>query len=115
MEKKVSKNFYLCSLITLAPILWLGGGFTVDTLALIGVWAVLVLNHVFLVNIVSELTMSASGNNAGHGVKRILFLMGMKMIILGGTIGIIYFYKKEIISKVILIMIFQLIIQVVSI
>jgi hypothetical protein len=117
MEKKINKNFFYLSAINLIPAFWLGGGLTLDSLALVAVLAALVINYVALIKMVSELSssMSRSSDDAGSPVGRLLMFFGLKVLMLGGLVGIIFFYKKELISYVILMMIFQLIIQFVSI
>jgi hypothetical protein len=117
MEKKeIDKKFYLLSAINLIPCVILGGGFTIDSLVLVGSLIILVLNHTVLVNIVkSVVAASSDSHNAQKQTGRILILMLLKFLLLFGLIGIIYFYKKELITKLFLIIFFQLIIQVVSI
>ena len=117
MEKKVTKTFYLLSLINVGVILIMTGGALLDTLALIGVLVVLVFNHTTLLKMVSELSksMTAEGDDAKRSLKKVLFLMALKMMLLAGVVVIIYFYNKDLTPKALLLMIFQLIIQVVSI
>lgn len=117
MEKKeIDKRFYLLSAINIIPALILGGGLTIDSLILIGALVVLMLNHTVLVNIVKSVVASSrDGEDAQRHVARILVLMLLKFLLLFGLIGIIYFYKKALITKLFLIIFFQLIIQVVSI
>ena len=117
MEKKVTKKFYLLSLINVVSAIVLGQGVWLDVLALLGVLIVLVLNHHTLLKMVSELSksMTAEGNDAKRALKRTLFFMMLKMLLLAGVVMIIYFYNKDLTPKVLLLMIFQLIIQVVSI
>jgi hypothetical protein len=116
MEKKVSKNFYYLSAINLIPAFWLGGGLTLDSLALVAVLGALVFNYVALIHMVGELTASMSDQATGKSpLARLLTLFGVKVLMLGALVGIIFFYKKDLITDVILMMIFQLIIQFVSI
>lgn len=117
MEKKeIDKRFYLLSAINIIPALILGGGLTIDSLILVGALIVLVLNHTVLVNIVKSVAASSrDGEDAQRHLVRILVLMLLKFLLLFGLIGIIYFYKKALITKLFLIIFFQLIIQVVSI
>lgn len=117
MEKKeIDKKFYLLSAINLIPCVVLGGGLTIDSLILMGSLVILVLNHTVLVNIVKSVAVaSGDGRDASKQSGRILVLMFLKFLLLFGLIGIIYFYKKELITKLFLIIFFQLIIQVVSI
>lgn len=117
MEKKeIDKRFYLLSAFNIIPAVILGGGLTLDSLALIGSLIVLVLNHTVLVNIVKSVVASGQeGGDASRHLSRILILMLLKFVLLFGLIGIIYFYKKALITKLFLIIFFQLIIQVVSI
>ncbi len=118
MEKKeIDKKFYLLSAINIIPAIILGGGLTVDSLVLVGALVILVLNHTVLVKIVKSVTISASGegSDSSRHLSRILFLMLLKFCLLFGTIALIYFYKKDLITKLFLIIFFQLIIQIVSI
>ncbi len=115
MEKKINKKFYILSAINIIPVLILGGGLTIDSLALFGALVGLVLNHTILVKIVQSVTTAASGEGSGQGVGKILLLMGLKFLMLFGIVALIYFYKKELITKLFLIIFFQLIIQVLSI
>ena len=117
MEKKeIDKKFYLLSAINLIPCVIMGGGLTIDSLVLVGSLFILVLNHTVLVNIVkSVVAAGGDGRDAQKQTGRILILMLLKFLLLFGLIGIIYFYKKELITKLFLIIFFQLIIQVVSI
>ncbi len=118
MEKKeIDKRFYLLSAVNLIPAIILGGGLTLDSLALAGALVVLVLNHTVLVTIVNSATSTASenGRSASSQMGRILGLMLLKFCLLFGVVAMIYFYKKELITKLFLIIFFQLIIQVVSI
>ena len=116
MEKKIDKRFYILSAINLIPAAILGDGLTMNTLVLAAALAVLVANHTVLVKMVSTLTTSLSGDSdAKRSIKRLLFLMVLKFTLLGASIGIVYFYNKDLIPKLMLLMIFQLIIQVVSI
>ena len=121
MEKKeIDKKFYILSAINLIPVFILGGGLTIDSGVLAVALLVLVMNHTILVKIVKSVTMSASGNGNGDGdasrqMVRILVLMFIKFALLFGLIGTIYLYKKELITKLFLIIFFQLIIQILSI
>lgn len=118
MEKKeIDKKFYLLSAINIIPAVIMGGGLTLDSLALIGALIVLVANHTVLVKIVKSVTLAASGEggDAQRQLGRVLILMLLKFVLLFGLIAVIYFYKKELITKLFLIIFFQLIIQVVSI
>ena len=116
-EKKIDKRFYILSALNILPAVILGGGFTLDSLALVGALVVLILNHTLLVKIVQSVTQSASaeGDGAQRVLGRILILMGLKIVLLLGLVGLIYFYKKTLVAKLFLIIFFQLIIQVVSI
>lgn len=113
MEKKTNKRFYIFSALNLIPVLYLGGGLTQDSLILLGALVILVLNHTILVKIVQGVTMSAQGENSSVG--KLLLLMGLKFLMLFSLVALIYFYKKELITKLFLIIFFQLIIQLVSI
>jgi hypothetical protein len=118
MEKKeIDKKFYLLSAINIIPAVILGGGLTWDSLILIGSLLVLILNHTVLVKIVKSVTIAATGEggDASKQLGRILILMVLKGVLLFGLIALIYFYKKELITKLFAIIFFQLIIQVVSI
>ena len=117
MEKKeIDKNFYLLSALNIIPALILGGGLTMDSLVLVVGLFVLVLNHTVLVNIVkSVVAASREGEGAQRHISRILVLFLLKFGLLFGLIAIIYLYKKALITKLFLIIFFQLIIQVVSI
>jgi hypothetical protein len=119
-EKKVTKDidpkFYLISAVNLAPCLILGGGFNLDSAVLAAALVVLVINHTILIKIVKSVTQSASGlSDAPLSLGRILVLLGLKFTLLFGLIGLIYFYKKQLLTKLFMIIFFQLIIQVVSI
>lgn len=88
-----------------------------DTLALLAVLVVLVLNHMTLLKIVSGISgaMTEEGGNAKRILYKTLFLMFFKMVLLIAVVAAIYFYKADLTPKVLFLMIFQLIIQVVSI
>ncbi len=114
MEKKINKKFYLLSSLNLIPVLILGKGLTLDSLALFGALVVLVLNHTLLVKIVQSMTTAASGG-AEQGVGKVLGLMALKFLMLFSIVALIYFYNKDLVIKLFLIIFFQLIIQVLSI
>jgi hypothetical protein len=115
-KKKIDKRFYLLSAINVAPAVILAGGFNLDALVLVLALLVLVLNHTVLVKMVKTLTESLAGSgDAKRSVRRLIFLMILKFLLLGSSIAIVYFYNKALIPKLMLIMIFQLIIQIVSI
>lgn len=119
-EKKITpdidKKFYLVSAVNIIPCSILGGGLTVDTAVLIGALIVLVANHTILVKIVKSVTQVAAGSdNAPPSLGRILILLGLKFALLFSLVALIYFYKKELVTKLFMIVFFQLIIQVVSI
>lgn len=116
MEKKIDKRFYLLSAINIVPAVVLGGGLTIESLILVASLVVLVLNHTFLVKIVQQVTLAASENSAERpSIGKLLMLMGLKFLMLFGLVALIYFYKKELLTKLFMIIFFQLIIQVVSI
>jgi hypothetical protein len=116
VKKDIDKKFYFLSAFNIIPAVILGGGLTLDSVALVASLVVLVLNHTVLVKIVKSVTEAASGaGDASRSLTRILILMGLKFTLLFGLIAVIYFYKKELITKLFLIIFFQLIIQVVSI
>lgn len=116
MEKKIDKKFYLLSALNIVPALILGGGPTVESLVLVAALLVLVINHTVLVKIVQSVTMaSTEEGSASRQLSRILILMFLKFTLLFGVVALIYLYKKELLTKLFLIIFFQLIIQVVSI
>lgn len=114
VKKDIDKKFYLLSAVNIIPAVILGGGLTLDSLALIGALVVLVINHTILVKIVKSVTQTASGG-APQSVGRILILLGLKFTLLFSIIALIYFYNKALVTKLFLIIFFQLIIQVISI
>lgn len=115
MEKKeIDKKFYILSAINIIPALILGGGLTLDSLVLFGSLLVLILNHTVLVNIVRSITES-TGDGSRNQTGRILTLLFLKFFLLFGLIALIYTFKKQLMTKLFLIIFFQLIIQVVSI
>jgi len=117
MEKKVTKKFYLLSLLNLITVALLGQGHLADTGVLAVILLALMVNHTLLVRIIAVLAASLSGTNdaAKKGLPKVLGLMFLKMLTLGGILVLVYFYKPALVLKVIILMIFQLIIQVVSI
>ncbi len=117
MEKKISLKFFLLSSINVISSIILAGGDLYDSLALIGVLVVLILNHITLKLIIYNvsLSMTESGANAQHALRKTLFLMFLKLLLMVSVVAAIYFYKEQLTLKVIILMIFQLIIQVVSI
>lgn len=116
-EKKIDKKFYLLSAINIIPAVILGGGLTQESLMLIGALIVLVINHTVLVKIVQSVTMASKseGGDSSRHLSRILILMFLKFALLFGVVALIFLYKKELLTKLFLIIFFQLIIQVVSI
>lgn len=117
MEKKVSPKFFLISAFNIIPIIIMTGGDVKDTLALVAVLIILMLNHITLLKIVSGVStsMTDEGANAKRALYKTLFLLFFKTVLLIAIVAAIYFYKSELTAKVLLLMIFQLIIQVVSI
>jgi hypothetical protein len=118
MEKKeVNSKFYILSLVNLIPVFIFGGGLTWDSLVFFGALIVLMLNHVILVKLVKSVTQAASGDtvNSKHYLTRVLLLMALKFSLLFGMLGLFYYFKRELITKLFLLIIFQLIIQVLSI
>jgi hypothetical protein len=117
MEKKITKKFYYLSALNLIPALVLGQGHVLDTLVLAGVLMGLILNHSLLVRMVSQLsvTLSAGGDDAKRAQKKTLVFMLAKMLLIGALLILVYFYNQNLIPKVLILVIFQLIIQVVSI
>jgi hypothetical protein len=117
MEKKVTKKFYLLSLLNLVTVGILGQGHLIDTGVLAVILMALMVNHTVLVRLIAVLATSLSGTNdaAKKSLPKVLGLMFLKMMILGAILVLVYFYKPGLVLKVIILMIFQLIIQVVSI
>lgn len=117
MEKKVTKKFYLISFLNLITVAILGQGDPSNTGVLAVVLLGLVLNHTFLVRMIAALatTMSSESNAMGSGLFKVLGPLFVKMMILVSILVLVYFYKSDLVLKVIILMIFQLIIQVVSI
>ena len=117
MEKKVTKKFYLLSLLNLVTVALLGQGHFQDTGVLAIILLALMVNHTILVRIISTLSASLTNTNdaAKSQLPKLLGLMFLKMMILGGILVLVYFYKPALVLKVIILMIFQLIIHVVSI
>jgi len=116
MEKKVTKKFYYISAVNLVTVVLLGQGHLMDTLVLFVILAALILNHTFLVKVIRELSISMQGgDDAQQSTKRLMGYMLLKFVILGGILGLAYFYNQALVAKVMILMIFQLIIQVVSI
>lgn len=117
MEKKVTKKFYLISAFNILPAIILGWPNVMDILVLVVILAALVLNHSILVKTIASLSlaMTAEGDAAKKAQKKMMFFLLMKMFILGAVLILGYFYNPALLPKVMLLMIFQLIIQVVSI
>jgi hypothetical protein len=116
VKSDIDKKFYLISAVNLVPCIILGGGLNSDSLVLMAALVVLVINHTVLVKIVKSVTMAASGEgDASRSLGRILLLLGVKFLLLFTLISLIYVYKKELMTKLFMIIFFQLIIQVVSI
>jgi hypothetical protein len=117
MEKKITKKFYLVSALNIISAIILGWGNVLDTIVLILILVALVLNHSALVNMITELSraMTSEGTAAKKAQKRMILFLLIKMTILAGMLAISYFYSPALLPKVMLMMIFQLIIQVISI
>lgn len=116
MEKKVTKKFYYLSALNLITVGLLGQGHIADTAVLFVILIALVVNHTFLIKIIRELTNAMKGgDDAQQSTKRLMGYMLLKFMILGGILGLAYFYNQALVAKVMILMIFQLIIQVVSI
>ena len=115
MEKKVTKKFYLLSCINIISAVILGWGNPMDIGVMVAILIALVANHTVLVKLIGTLVTSMSEEKTGSPLKRILGLMFLKMTLLGGALALAYLYNQAILPKVMLLMIFQLIIQVVSI
>lgn len=114
-KKKIDKRFYLLSAINLIPVLILGGGLTINSLILAGALGILVINHTLLVKIVQAVTTPEPGATLGKSMGKIFFPLILKFFMLFGLVALIYVYKTELLTKLFLIIFFQLIIQVVSI
>lgn len=118
MEKKIAtKKFYLLSSFNVLTALILSNLVLKDALILLSVLVVLVANHGFLVRMVNELTLtmnSGSPDSAG-ALKRTFLWMTLKMTLLAAAVALVYFFNRDLLAKALLLMIFQLIIQVVSI
>lgn len=119
MEKKISisPKFLLLSSVNVVAAIVMAGGDLYDSLALIGVLVVLILNHITLKMIVYNvsLSMTETGANAQRALRKTLLLMFFKLLLIVSVVAAIYLYKEHLTLKVLLLMIFQLIIQVVSI
>jgi hypothetical protein len=117
MEKKITKKFYLLSAFNIIPAVIMGWGNVLDIVVLIIILGALVFNHSALVNMVTELSnaMASEGTAAKKAQKRMVFFLLVKMVVLAGMLGLAYFYSPALLPKVMLLMIFQLIIQVISI
>ena len=87
-----------------------------DSLLLIGILLVLIVNHFTLVRMVATLNESMSGKaGASNPLTTVFGLFFLKFAVLGAAIAAVYYFNKNLIPKVIVMMIFQLIIQVLSI
>jgi hypothetical protein len=97
--------------------LWLGNGLTLDSLALIGSLIILVLNHTTMVKMIFAATQSMilSSSDAKRSLRKALLLILLKITLLAIIVFGVYFYNVNLIPKLLILMIFQLIIQVVSI
>lgn len=115
MEKKVTKKFFLLSSLSAVLAVVLAKANLQDSLALLAVLVVLILNHATLLKMVAEVSKSMRGEEGKPSATKILLLMFLKLTLLASVVVVIYFYNKELTPKVLLLMIFQLIIQVVSI
>lgn len=117
MEKKITKKFYLVSAINIIPCIILGWGSLADTLVLMLILVALIFNHSALVNMVVELSraMTLEGAAAKKAQKRMVIFLVVKMMVLFGMLAVTYYYSLALLPKVMLLMIFQLIIQVISI
>lgn len=117
MEKKITKKFYSLSCLSLIPAALLGQGNVIDTLTLVGVLVALMLNHTLLVKMVSELskTLASSDNDAKQALRKTVMFILAKFLVFGAVLGLVYFTNSPLLPKVVILMIFQLIIQVVSI
>lgn len=117
MEKKITKKFYLISSLNIVTALVLGKGFNLDSLALVVALVLLVLNHTVMVKMIAALTLSMtlSNDDAKRALRNAFLLIALKMTLLVVIVFGIYFYNTSLIPKVLILMIFQLIIQVVSI
>lgn len=116
MEKKVTKKFYFLSAFNIIPAIILGWGKVMDIVVLITILIALMINHTIIVKIIGTLAASLSGDESnGSPTQRLLGLMFLKMMLLGGVLVLSYYYDPALVPKVLVLMIFQLIIQVVSI
>ena len=82
MEKKQIKyKFFLVSLVNIVPALILGGGFSADSLFLIGALLILMINHYVLIKLVSQITQGTLQSNATtrNSVLRLLGLIILKI------------------------------------
>lgn len=113
MEKKINKQYFLFSALNLIPAFIMGDGLTLNTLVLVLALCVFVVNFFILVKIVGEVTKSAVDGTGSIG--KILFFFVLKMGLLFSVLGGAFLYRKELVLKVIVIAILQLIIQVFSI
>ncbi len=117
MEKKVTKTFYLLSSLNILTAIIMGWGSAREIIILFVVLIALVINHSVLVRVVVEFTtaMTSEGAAAKKAQKRMVLFLLLKMTLLGGVLCLAYFYSRDSLPKVMLMMIFQLIIQVLSI
>jgi hypothetical protein len=117
LEKKMKKHmFFYLSALNLLPVLIMGGGLTIESLALAAALLTLVFNHYFLVKIVKIATVSASGQGGSSDqLRKLLFFSFMKLFLLFCLVALIYLYMKQLLAKLFLLIFFQLIIQIVSI
>lgn len=120
MEKKqkrrIDKKYYLLSAINLVTVFFLGEGQIENTLYFLGALLILVFNHTILVRLVHSVTMTAKEGSETKGQwAKILFLLISKMGLLFGLLTVFYFFKKEMIIKLFILIFLQLIIQVISI
>lgn len=117
MEKKVTKKFYLISSVNVLTATILGWPNVMDILVMVGILLALVINHTVLVNVIRQLSLSmtSEGDAAKNAQKKMITLLLIKMTLLGAVLITGYLYNPDLLPKVMLLMIFQLIIQVVSI
>lgn len=118
MEKKiVTKKFYLLSSLNVITALILSNLAIRDAFILMAVLVILMANHTFLVKMVNELTltMNSSSPDSAGALRRTFLWVTLKMTLMAVAVALVYFFNKDLIAKALLLMIFQLIIQVVSI
>lgn len=117
MEKKITKKFYYISSLNILTAMLLGKGLTLDSLVLVGALILLIFNHTTMVKLIQAVTVSMTDatSDSKQALRKALLLIIFKMTLLAIIVFGTYFYDVNLIPKVLILMIFQLIIQVVSI